>query len=800
MSTALAPALGLVGAGVDPELPRLRAALDVDALIEVGWDPERQLFAPSPEHPVFGFRECVVNGCVGIGLTTAGICDACARRWRVHHRDLSREQFVAVARPRIEGRRKREVLCRVCCVPGFERPAYGPTGLCMHCYKSYRASKLGSVEEWIAGGQPRGGGWSGSPRPPARPRPSLGWCERCGRRAAHPGPVACVACLHGWTIAGRPDWERWRREHPLRAEGNPRALVLTGVSERLRLEFLLGVQDALGGERRFNAWGGLTRVAMMLSESGVRSVLDVEACPLRSCAPRLLFSRVQWAVERALVDPAEELARDVWRLGLLRRDGGQSRLELARVTQPWLREIFRDWAREALATRNPNYLRATLGQIARLSESLRTRDDAGREMTAVDRRDIEHFLMRLAGQASAGRIANSSHVETVIMVRALLRRARERGLTAPGGLLYGLSDTFAVYETDTPQKVERDPDDEVGRSLPNTVIQQLASPQALAALVEQSGQDVADAAELLIRTGRRPSEICHLTEGCLQWDERVREDGTLDRQPVLVYRPEKTPKRAKRLPVHAREALIITCARERARARFPGVAAGKLPLFPRATRNRSGTVPISAHRVSLGVRRWCRALPELLDSDGSAFDRERVYVYAFRHSYAQRLADSGCSPHVLMDIMDHRAFATTEGYCRVRQERRRQAVDLERRWQWDAHGNELEQIIEAFAESEDTRMRVGSTAIPYGSCVEPSNVAALGSACPYRMRCVGCKHFRTDLTHLGALEKYLTDLLAARERILGSQASDRRELGDLAPAAFQLGVIAIDPSLDPTRS
>ena len=62
--------------------------------------------------------------------------------------------------------------------------------------------------------------------------------------------------------------------------------------------------------------------------------------------------------------------------------------------------------------------------------------------------------------------------------------------------------------------------------------------------------------------------------------------------------------------------------------------------------------------------------------------------------------------------------------------------------------------------------------------MEPSNVAALGSACPYRMRCIGCKHFRTDLTHLAALEKYLTDLLAARERILA--VSD--ELADWAKA------------------
>ncbi len=50
---------------------------------------------------------------------------------------------------------------------------------------------------------------------------------------------------------------------------------------------------------------------------------------------------------------------------------------------------------------------------------------------------------------------------------------------------------------------------------------------------------------------------------------------------MLVYRPEKTPKRSKRLPIHAREALIIARSAERARARFPTVAPDKLALFPR---------------------------------------------------------------------------------------------------------------------------------------------------------------------------------------------------------------------------
>ena len=210
---------------------------------------------------------------------------------------------------------------------------------------------------------------------------------------------------------------------------------------------------------------------------------------------------------------------------------------------------------------------------------------------------------------AAGEIASSSHVDCVTMVRSLLRRARDRGLTAPGGALHGLPDTFAFYESDIPEQEARDPDDEIGRSLPNSVIKQLASPKALALLAEVATAEIADAAELLIRTGRRPAEICHLPTTCLQWDERVRDDATLDRQPVLVYRPEKTPKRSKRLPIHAREALIIARSAERARARFPDVAPEKLALFPRQTQNRSGTVPMSANRVALGLREWMRRLP-----------------------------------------------------------------------------------------------------------------------------------------------------------------------------------------------
>src|SRR5439155_20723863 len=72
---------------------------------------------------------------------------------------------------------------------------------------------------------------------------------------------------------------------------------------------------------------------------------------------------------------------------------------------------------------------------------------------------------------------------------------------------------------------------------------------------------------------------------------------------------------------------------------------------------------------------------------------------------------------------------------------------------------------QALLDSERVRRAVGEVAVPYGSCSEPSNVAAGGQDCPVRFRCVGCGHFSTDISYLPDLETYLADLLRNRERL-----------------------------------
>lgn len=59
---------------------------------------------------------------------------------------------------------------------------------------------------------------------------------------------------------------------------------------------------------------------------------------------------------------------------------------------------------------------------------------------------------------------------------------------------------------------------------------------------------------------------------------------------------------------------------------------------------------------------------------------------------------------------------------------------------FDRHGNRTGREAAALLKSEHARHAVGEFAVPYGRCIEPSNMQVGGGACPIRFRCVGCDH------------------------------------------------------------
>lgn len=258
--------------------------------------------------------------------------------------------------------------------------------------------------------------------------------------------------------------------------------------------------------------------------------------------------------------------------------------------------------------------------------------------------------------------------------------------------------------------------------------------------------------------GLRPAEVCGLAWDCLT------ESGAEPR-PVLLYDMPKVRRLGCRRPISDAVAALITNQKAYVRQQFPNTALGTLRLFPRPRRNPDGDQPMATAQVATQVRRWADGLPRLIGPDGEPHDPARIFMYAFRHTYAERHADGGTPADVLRDLMGHRAMTTTQGYYRVTEERKRRAVDTLVSLACNKDGTSLGRAMDALVEEEYQRQQVAQVAVPMGWCVESSNVKASGQACPFRYRCAGCNHFRTDPSYLPELEGYLQALLADRERL-----------------------------------
>ncbi|MBF6100526.1 tyrosine-type recombinase/integrase [Nocardia cyriacigeorgica] len=304
---------------------------------------------------------------------------------------------------------------------------------------------------------------------------------------------------------------------------------------------------------------------------------------------------------------------------------------------------------------------------------------------------------------------------------------------------------------------------------------------------ELTNTEFRKAVELIIDTGRRPNEVCGLALDCLVRDGQGK--------PVLVYDNTKAGRLGRRLPITEATAEVISRQQARVRQLFPCEPGSELKLLPTTQRNPHGRRAIQESALSVRHRDWMAVLPDISPAaaptvEGIAqptragYDKSKIFLYAYRHTYAQRHADAGVPVDVLRELMDHRQLQTTQGYYRVGERRRREAVERVTTMQFDRHGNRVWRHAQSVLDSEHLRRAVGSVAVPYGTCSEPSNVAAGGTNCPIRFRCVGCAHFSTDISYLPDLEAYLADLLRSRERLRSAAfaAADDWAAADAMPS------------------
>lgn len=617
----------------------------------------------------------------------------------------------------------------ICRAEGCSTTATHRSRICASCRRRLTEHELG--EDQIAALPARLS--SASPRPAETGDGCA--VAACTRPARHRHGVYCEAHQQRLRSLRRRDddldEQRWRASEP--AVGRGGEVSLRGLPPLLVSQVLFGLQQRC----RINAVQSDEAVLRSLCDDlrrqQVSSLGDYVVAQGRGLEFKGLASGLAAHAGRALSTPETEVGKDEWDLVVFGHSGTVS---FTGISQPWLREAAKRWAADDLPSRRVRPGRRTsaglsvrhhIGCLVRLSESLRTRPDRGEDPAALGRADMLAFLHRLAYLESVGQISGDARIRACREVRAVLSRARAMGLTRPGVVAAGLGDDFVIGVADIPLKPEAA---EPNRDLPPEIMRQLC-----AELDQLSSPEVRTAVELAIDTGRRPEEICELDFDCLARDE----DGV----PVLVYDNHKANRPGRRLPISEHTAGLVLAQQQRVRARYPHTPVGELKLLPTDRRNPGGRRAITGFSLAFAHRVWVDKLPVLRTSDGIEYDKRKIVLYAYRHSYAQRHADAGVSVEVLSELMSHRKLETTSGYYRVGQSRRREAVDRVAAMQFDRHGNRIWRQAQALLDSEHTRRSVGEVAVPFGVCAEPSNVKAGGGSCPFRFRCAGCDHFRT---------------------------------------------------------
>ncbi len=765
-----AAAVAEVARGViDWRVERLRS-LPGEAGLGGEWDAGRLLLVPRPGGPLARRDQCQVDGCERDQHGASPLCGGHAREF-ARSGQASVADWRAAGEPHLSGRRWLSAqTCIVAAGAGScPRPAAGAGGLCHAHDQAWADARRAGVglADFLAR---------------AKPLPGFGGCAAgcCYLPASYRDSRLCVVHYRIWCEQGRPSgpaFVAWAAR--VRQPANGRVLSLRGLPELVRLELLYVIALRMREQIRTGT-GNMRGYVDRLREAQVASLLDFDVTEFDAHGDRDYARFARYAADRvrlACRDPDAERRQDSWDLRVFGRAG---RLDFTGIGQDWLREAAKGWAGAALVrVRSKSELQHRVQAVAVLSRVLAAGPGGGQDPATVGRADVERFLLRVPSiKTRTGRPYSPRRAAGIIEDAAfVIREARELGL------LPSLGATFAFRRHDGGPRAAGEA---AGRALPARVVAQLdehldmlggvpgsaGGPchRSLGVLGEHAGDMAVLTYRLLKGTGRRVGEIASLHLDCLQADEHGKA--------VLVYDNHKAARMGRRLPL-ADSTLLAAIRAQQAwvSGRFPDTPRDELPLLPRANKNTDGRAHLTGHQILMWMRAWVAGIPRLdagpVDQHGEPmpFDRSAVHPHAFRHTYAQTLADQGVPPSVLRELMDHASLSTTLGYYSIGETKKREAMELLARHTIDNRGT-ARPVDGPPSRAGALREQLSWVAVPMGKCAEPSNVRAGGGACPIRYQCAGCPHFESDPSYLPELRTYADQLRRERESMAAASAAD----------------------------
>jgi integrase len=738
------------------------------------WDGDLLLFVGDPSNPRTSVGVCAVAGCgVPIQALSTGYCTPCHT---AHTRSgMTGEEFEAVHQREF----RRGHVTRgsaTCAVPVCDRNAYSQD-LCVNHYRSWvKARKRPGIDKmsWMAALKPLAAVQQCRVLACTRERVNInGLCQTHHNKWRQWARQADVGEIDETAVA------RWAERQPPYLAVHVFSLAPLSPVARWEMLYALQQRDARGQSLSPPAVRGT--VARLSDLPSIALAGDTYPdCRWSRQGPtgmgegtRALLRGVHWEITSAFeqyrgVDPTRQRVWDLRTVSQVLpslKKGvsplrNPSSLDFGEVRQGWLREVLMHWARTA----NPNSqsLRRWHAACVIASRALESRPDGGVDPGKLRFSDVTAVVegFKRAVKKNGELYSSSFQGHLLVNFFDLLEFGRREGV------LDGLSPRFVRHPGHHTIKVVEENEEEIGKAIPESVIRQLDQHIHLLGNGFPYGELPPEAVNAMFRTayvilrdaGRRPAEVAGLDVDCLEFDHGEYQ---------LVWHNMKGRRRRRRLPIHQETADVVKdWQHTRAGLALPDNSAAH--LFPAIT-NRYRH--LDSGNLSRCIRSWADSIPVLdseeLGPDGTPlpFDRSRIFPYAFRHTFCQRYADAGVPLHVLQSLMDHRSANTTSAYYQVSKKMKREAVDTLRVHAMDRHGGSAPMASAVAYE-------VRSVAVPWGNCVEPSNVKAGGQACPIRFQCSGCSSYRPDPSHLPAIEDQVRSLKANLEMARAMSAAD----------------------------
>ena len=712
------------------------------------WQADRLLFEGDPANDWTLIWQCRVAVCPTLVRVNGGRCTSCARDAR--ETQMSREEFDATHQP---SRAKR-------LVGSPEQPRCLVVGAAGHCEREAQSKGMCNAHEVAFRRWARKmpdltvADWQRESAP--KPLPHRGFCIVIGCNREQVSHQLCQA--HGSRRQGPPD------STPAVAPVlRNHQFWLGGLSPIVRTEILLALQDRERAGNRLDPTA-VRLVVQHLADAETLCGLDISAIDFggvrNSKAGRSLLGAMQRITENAhrqfsgddpsLDDVWDAAAMGLWAASHRRYDTVSGTIDFTTVRQKWLREVLKEWARSVRP--DVQSLRINLKAFTIAAEALTRRPGGGETPSRLTGADMTAIVQAIkqARKDDGSLYAASSLSGFLGGWFSVLDFARSSGLLddLPGSFSRARHHRVALIDPN---------EEQAGRALPDYVVRQLDANLHLLVgsnrgwSAETSKRFYQTAYAVLRDTGRRLGEVVTLKAGCIE---------LADGNPELVYDNRKAGRHGRRLPI-TRELADLILEWEECRAALPLGRIARPWIFPSSMHLARGSGHIRGDSLAAVLRDWVRSIPQLesevIGPDGMPlpFDRSLITAHAFRHTYAQRHADAGVPVDVLRDLMDHRSVDTTMGYYQVTLKRKREAVQAMAPLAVDRFGNP--------APFPTDRYEIGSVAVPFGNCTEPSNVKAGGGSCPIRFQCSGCSFYRPDPSYLPAIEDHVRSLKSDRE-------------------------------------